>query len=258
MEQRVAWVVGGITGLGVPIIRMLAQEGYQIVSNYRTSQEASRELERELTRKGIDSLFLQGDVSKLEDVQNMVVQVLEYFGRVDVLVCTAGPFYFRPIATIDHQLEQWREMIDGNLSSVFWLTSELLPGMRERGWGRIITFGFHDAEQAPAGVGFGPYAAAKTGLVSLTRTLAEEEAEYGITVNMICPGDIRHPFKEGTIADARQKFAESTSRRVGGRAGTGEDIARVVQFLVNEDSDYLSGCIIPVTGGFPTSYFSLE
>lgn len=253
MEKRVAWVVGGVTGLGVPIIRMLAQEGYCIVSNYRKSDQAARELERELSLQGVESLFLRGDVSRYEEVQQMIIQVMEYFGRVDVLVCTAGPFTFRPVATIDHSYDHWRQMIDGNLSSVFWLTSELIPGMRERKWGRVITFGFRQADQVPASIGFGPYAAAKTGLVSLTRTLAEEEAKHGITVNMICPGDIRHPFKEGTIREAKQAREQN-----GVRPGSGEDIARVVRFLVDPHSDYLSGTIIPVTGGFSPAYFSVE
>lgn len=250
MEKRVAWIVGGVRGLGVPIIRILAREGYQIVSNYRTSGQAAQRLEVELSRKGIESLFLQGDVSRYQEVQQMVVQVLEYFGRVDVLVCTAGPFYFQPIPVIDYQAEQWRDLIDGNLSSIFWLTSELIPGMREREWGRIITFGFREGDLSSASTGFGPYAAAKTGLVSLTKTLAQEEAGYGITVNMISPGDIRKPWKEASITEARQTLEEN-----GERKGTGEDIARVVQFLVHPDSDYLSGAIIPITGGFPSSYF---
>ncbi|WP_044642032.1 SDR family oxidoreductase [Risungbinella massiliensis] len=253
MEQRVAWVVGGVTGLGVPVIKMLAQEGYSIVSNYRKSDQAARELEHELSLQGVESLFLRGDVSRYEEVQQMIVQVMEHFGRVDVLVCTAGPFTFRPVATIDHSYDHWRQMLDGNLSSVFWLTSELIPGMRERAWGRVITFGFRQVEQVPASVGFGPYAAAKTGLVSLTRTLAEEEAKHGITVNMICPGDIRHPFKEGTIREAKQAREKNSVR-----PGSGEDIARVVQFLVHPNSDYLSGMIIPVTGGFSPVYFPVE
>lgn len=252
MENRVAWIVGGVTGLGVPIIRTLAQDGYQIVSNYRKSKESADKLAEELSLFGVNSLFLQGDVSKLSDIQKMVDQVLLTLGKVDVLVCTAGPFYFRPTSTIHHQLEEWRELLDGNLSSVFWLTRSLLPGMRARGWGRVITFGYQEADQAPAGVGFGPYAAAKTGLVSLTRTLAQEEAKYGITVNMICPGDIRHPYKESYIVEAKR------GNEKGIRPGTGEDIARVVQFLVHDDSDYLTGAIIPVTGGFSAPYFSVE
>src|SRR5690606_18193589 len=94
-----------------------------------------------------------------------------------------------------------------NLSSVFYLAKELIPSMREHGWGRIINFGFNQASQAPSWVHRSAFAAAKVGLVSLTKTLALEEAEHGITVNMICPGDIVGENKEMSIADVKQQKA---------------------------------------------------
>ncbi|SFJ46142.1 SDR family oxidoreductase [Thermoflavimicrobium dichotomicum] len=247
MRRKVAWILGGAKGLGVMIAKGLAEEGYRLAINYRRSQTAANELQRELAQMGCESLILQGDVSQLADVKRMVSEIITSWGRIDVLVCTAGPFVFRSTPTIGLTDEQWRNMIDGNLSSVFYCVREVIPLMRKQGGGRIITFGFSGVDSAPAWEGYAAYAAAKVGLVSLTRSLAREEAPYGITVNMIAPGDIRDPFKEAPIAAARGK---EDPRSLVGRPGTGEDIARVVRFLAHPDSDFITGAIIPVTGGF--------
>jgi 3-oxoacyl-[acyl-carrier protein] reductase len=126
--------------------------------------------------------------------------------------------------------------------------------MRERKWGRIIFFGFGRAMEAPAWPDRSVYAAAKTGLVSFTKTLAVEEAPFGITVNMICPGDIVGEKKEMRIAEVSGILDEETPR---GRPGCGEDVARVIRFLVEENSDFVTGNLIHVTGGldviFPVS-----
>jgi 3-oxoacyl-[acyl-carrier protein] reductase len=247
VEKRVAWVTGGARGLGVQIARGLAEDGFRIAVNYRKSAEAGQKLKAELEKMNRECLLLQGDVGSSEDVRRMSREVLDTWGRVDVLVCTAGPFTFRRIPLTEITDEIWREMVDGNLSGVFYLIRELVPVMRKQRFGRIITFGFADVEQLSGWTGYGPYAAAKTGLLSLTRTLAREEAEHGITANMVVPGDIRDPYKEAGIADAR---GQTDPRTPAGRPGTGEDIARVVRFLVHPESDLITGAVIPVTGGF--------
>jgi 3-oxoacyl-[acyl-carrier protein] reductase len=114
--------------------------------------------------------------------------------------------------------------------------------MRNQKWGRIITIGYDRVETAPGWIYRSAFAAAKTGVASLTRTIAIEEAENGITANMVCPGDIINEWKESNIEDAI-----GTSRI--GRKGTGEDIARVIAFLIDEKSDLITGSVIPVTGG---------
>lgn len=253
--KKVAWVVGGAKGLGVMIAKGLAEDGYRIVINYRKSAQAAHKLAEELECISEDVMVLQGDAGKLPDVQRMAREILDAWQRVDVLVCTAGPFIFRYVPLVEFQNDEWREMINGNLSSVFYIIREIVPVMRKQGGGRIITFGYPEAEMTPAWPGFGAYAAAKAGLVSLTRTLALEEASHGITVNMVCPGDIRDPYKEAAIADARGK---SDPRSRVGRPGTGEDLARVVRFLAHPDSDFITGAIIPVTGGFANCTYHVK
>jgi 3-oxoacyl-[acyl-carrier protein] reductase len=255
MSQPVAWVVGGAKGLGVMIAKGLSEDGYRIAVNYRHSREAAEQLQREIVQAGGEAMVMQGDVSRLADVKRMAREVLGRWGRVDALVCTAGPFTFKRIPTIEFSDEEWREMVDGNLSGVFYLVREIIPVMRKQGGGRIITFGFPEAELAPAWKGYSAYSAAKVGLVSFTRTLALEEAPHGITVNMVYPGDIRDPYKEAPISAARGK---KDPRNPVGRPGTGEDVARVVRFLVHPDSDFITGAVIPVTGGFTNDRFHVK
>ncbi|SDX10288.1 3-oxoacyl-[acyl-carrier protein] reductase [Marininema mesophilum] len=247
MTGSVAWVTGGATGLGVQVAKHLATAGYHIAINYRTSQKQAEELVQVIQEMGQQAIALQGDVSNPTAVKRMVKEIHQRWGRLDVLVCAAGPFLFQHISTIEFTDDQWREMVDGNLSSVFYCAQAVLPMMREQGWGRIITFGFPEVETAPAWPGFSAYAAAKAGVVSLTRSLAQEEASHGVTVNMVYPGDIRHPFKEAMINEARGK---KDPQNPIGRSGTGEDLARVIQFLVHRDSDFITGAVVPVTGGF--------
>lgn len=254
-DSKVAWIVGGAKGLGVMIAKGLAEDGYRIVINYRKSKKAAHKLAKELEYISGDPLILQGDASHLPDVKRMVSQVLEMWQRVDVLVCTAGPFIFRYVPLTQLQDDEWREMVDGNLSSVFYMVREIIPTMRKQGGGRIITLGYPEAEQAPPWPGFGAYASAKTGLVTLTRTLALEEAANGITVNMVYPGDIRDPYKEATIAEVRGK--KDPRSRVN-RPGTGEDVARVIRFLAHPDSDFITGAVIPVTGGFTNCTYHVK
>lgn len=247
--KPVAWVVGGIRGLGVMVAKGLAEDGYNLALSYHTSQERAQEFKKELNKFDCAVLLCQGDVGNAVDVERMANEVVGHYGRVDVLVCMAGPFIFNSTELTAYSHDEWQEMINGNVSGVFYCIKEVVPVMREQKSGRIITFGFSQIDQVPAWKGYGAYAAAKVGVASLTRTLAKEEASYGITVNMICPGDIRDPYKEATIADAR---LEKMKMSPVGRPGSGEDVSRVVRFLAHTDSDFITGAIIPVTGGYST------
>jgi 3-oxoacyl-[acyl-carrier protein] reductase len=129
---------------------------------------------------------------------------------------------------------------------VMQLDQAVLGHMRERRWGRIIHFGFAHAAEARGWPHRAVYAAAKVGLVSFTKTLAMEEAEFGITVNMVCPGDVRGINKERTIDDVMYETDDEAPR---GRPGSGEDVTRVITFLCQEESDYTTGNIININGG---------
>jgi 3-oxoacyl-[acyl-carrier protein] reductase len=146
----------------------------------------------------------------------------------------------------EYSFEEWNYLIQGNLTAVFYLSKLIIPVMRKQNWGRIITLGYDRVETSPGWIYRSAFAAAKTGIASLTRTIAMEEADYGITANMICPGDITNEWKEKNIIEAIKARDENSTI---GRKGTGEDIARVIRFLIDVNSDFITGSIIPVTGG---------
>lgn len=247
MEKKVVLITGSATGLGKRIVLDLASAGYDVAINYRSSQQEASQLVQQVRQEcGIRAEAFQGDVSHPRQVQQLVDQVIIELGSVDILINTAGPFVFPYKKVVDYTEEEWQLMTNGNLSSVFYLCKRIIPIMRKRGWGRIINFGFNLVETAPAWVDRGPYAAAKVGLVSLTKTLALEEAPHGITVNMISPGDIVYPWKERLIGEVVDQPNDGTPV---GRIGSGEDVSRIVKFLCDTKSDFITGAIIPVTGG---------
>ncbi|KZR60158.1 SDR family oxidoreductase [Pseudobacillus badius] len=247
MGRKTALITGGSRGIGKCTAAVLAERGYNIIINYRTSKTEAEKLTAELSEQfGVGAIAVQGDISKKSDCEALIDQSAESFGGVDVLIHNAGPYISLRKTMDEYEWDEWQYMINGNLNSAFYLTKLALPYMRAEKWGRVITFGYDRVETAPGWIYRSAFAAAKAGLASLTRTLSLEEAKHGITANMICPGDIAERWKEETIANARR---ETSSLVPVGRPGTGEDLARVVSFLVSDDADFITGSMIPVTGG---------
>ncbi|HZG60816.1 MAG TPA: SDR family oxidoreductase [Anoxybacillus sp.] len=244
--MRHALITAGTKGLGRKVTEKLLEKGYSVTVNYRSDENAVQSLKEKYHHISERLQFVQGDVTKKEDLHRLVDEAFNRFGRIDFLINNAGPYIFERKKLADYEDDEWYEMIEGNLSAVFHLFKKTIPIMRKQRFGRIITYGFQGAESAPGWLHRSAFSAAKVGLVSLTKTIAVEEAEYGITANMICPGNILGEMKEATIAYARQFKDEMTPI---GRSGTGEDIARVVAFLCEEDSDMITGTVIEVTGG---------
>ncbi|MFS0840100.1 SDR family oxidoreductase [Paenibacillus sp. 1P03SA] len=244
--RRTALITGSAKGLGKMAALTLATQGYDIVINYVHSEEEAHDLVRHIQNTGVRAAAIQGDVSRGEDIERIAETVGETMGGVDVLVNNAGPFIRERRLFADYTRDEIDYLIRGNLLGVIQLDHALLPHMRRKRWGRIIHFGFGHAAEARAWPHRAVYAAAKVGLVSFTKTLAEEEAANGITVNMICPGDIRGANKEKRIEEVENCTDDETPR---GRPGTGEDVARVLSFLCDPKSDFLTGNIMEVNGG---------
>ncbi|CAM3451319.1 SDR family oxidoreductase [Paenibacillus lupini] len=244
---RTALVTGSAKGLGKRTALQLASLGCSIVLNYLESGQEALELQSEIEKLGVRATAIQGDIASPVGVAKLAAAAEAWNGGVDILVNNAGPFMRERRLFAEYSEEMIIKLLNGNLLGVMLLDHKLLPGMRERGWGRIVHLGFGHADEARAWPHRAVYAAAKTGLVSFTKSLAVEEAPHGITVNMIAPGDIRGLNKEMTIDDAAAlRDLESPI----GRPGTGEDVARVIGFLCQSKSDFLTGSIINVTGGF--------
>lgn len=245
MKKKTALITGGAAGIGKKTAFLLAEKGYQLAINYRNSEREANDLASELKKTfGTKCIVIQGDVSKKEDCMKMINQMQSEYPSIDVVVHNAGPYIHERKKLSDYSFEEWDYLINGNLSAVFFLSKLVIPIMRQQRWGRIITLGFDRVETAPGWIYRSAFASAKSGLASLTRTIAIEEAEYGITANMVCPGDIVNEWKEKNIDEAISGGSAPV-----GRYGTGEDIARVISFLIDEKSDFITGSIIPVTGG---------
>lgn len=246
VHRKAALITGGARGLGRRIALSLADAGFHVAISYRTSGREASRLVRELADRGVEAMAVQADVADAAALADLVGEVEGKWGGIDALICNAGPFIRERRRFVDYTPEEIRYLMETNLISVMELNRLVLPGMRRRRWGRIIHFGFAHAAEARAWPHRAVYAAAKVGLVSFTKTLAVEEAEYGITVNMLCPGDIRGDNKERSIAEVRGLSDPESPR---GRPGSGEDIARVAAFLCGPEADFITGAVINVSGG---------
>lgn len=244
--MRHAFITAGTKGIGVQVTESLLLAGYSVSVTYRSDQNVIKTLREKWKDYDEKLQFIQVDVTKKEQIYEAVENAFERFGRIDILVNNAGPYVFERKKLVDYSEEEWYEMTEGNLSAVYHLLRKIVPIMRKQQFGRIITYGFQGANSAPGWIYRSAYAAAKVGLVSLMKTVSIEEAEYGITANMVCPGNILGEMKEATIEEARVHQDHETPI---GRSGTGEDIARAILFLCDENADMVTGTVLEVTGG---------
>ncbi|RCW66301.1 SDR family oxidoreductase [Saliterribacillus persicus] len=239
-----AFITAGTKGLGLKATELFLAKGHQVTLTYFQDYERVKELKSRFS--GTDIHFVKADVTIKKDIENAVKEANSKFGTIDYLINNAGPFIFERKKLIDHSIEEWDAMVRGNLDSAFHLLKMTIPAMREQKFGRVVHYGFQGANTASGWMYRSAFSAAKVGLVSLTKSLAYEEAENGITVNMICPGNIEGEMKEASISESRKVKDEETPI---GRSGTGEDIARMVYYLCEKDSDMVTGSIIDITGG---------
>jgi 3-oxoacyl-[acyl-carrier protein] reductase len=243
---KTALITGSAKGLGRRTALELAAQGCDVAINYVTSRDEAEVLVTEIEAMGRKACAIQADIAKADDAERLVSEVESKLGGVDILINNAGPFIRERRLFADYKTEDIHYLMNGNLVGTMLMDHRVLPGMRSRQWGRIIHFGFGHASEARSWPHRAVYAAAKVGLVSFTKTLAVEEAASGITVNMICPGDIRGGNKEKSIVDVAGILDDESPR---GRPGTGEDVARMISFLCLPESDFITGNTIDVSGG---------
>ncbi|WP_226583729.1 SDR family oxidoreductase [Halobacillus litoralis] len=244
--MRHAIITAGTKGLGRKVTEHMLNEGHSVTVTYLNDRQKALTLLDAFPNEHHRIQLVKADVKIQEDLELLVKKAVEKYGRVDFLINNAGPYIFERKKLMDYSTDEWNAMIRGNLDAVFHLMKLTVPYMREQKFGRIVNYGFQGAHSASGWIYRSAFAAAKVGLVSLTKTIAYEEAEHGITSNMICPGNIVGDWKEASINESRGNKDDQTPI---GRPGTGEDIARTIKFLCGEDSDMITGTIYEVTGG---------
>ena len=234
---RVAFVTGGTRGIGRAICERLKADGMKVAAGYSGNEEAAQACAREL---GV--MVVKGNVGSYEDCDRAVRSVEAKLGPVDVLVNNAG-------ITRDgvfHKMSpaQWSDVIRVNMDSVFNMTRQVIEGMREREWGRIVNISSINGQKGQ--MGQTNYAAAKAGMIGFTKALALENARKGVTVNCICPGYID---TEMVQAVPENVLAAIIAQIPVGRLGRGEEIADMVAFLAGEHAGFVTGSTLSLNGG---------
>ena len=242
MNQHIALITGGAKGIGRGIALDLASRQWKIAFCYRTSETDAQKTAQDVTTRGGQALAVRCDVSDPVAAKNLVAQVENKWGQIDVLINSAGPYH--RVNLFDETIKGWNEMFDGNLHPIFYLAQAVAPGMKTRKAGRIISFSMANADQMEAQGDVTAHYIAKAGVLILTRTLAKLLAPYGITVNAISPG-----FIDSGSAPP-QELAAMTKRIPAGYIGTVDDTVAAVRYLLSEDARYVNGANIQISGGW--------
>ena len=243
MGEKVALVTGGIGGIGTEVCKRLASQGRRVAAGYLPSQEqAALAWQRQRRQEGLDITIVAGDVACFDSSSEMVRQVRERLGSVDILVNCAGITRDKTLRNMERQ--QWEAVLSTNLDSVFNVTRQVLDGMIERGFGRIISISSVNGQKGQFGQT--NYSAAKAGVHGFTMALAQEVADKGITVNTVSPGYVATDMTQAIPEEIRHAIVSQIPMKRMAQAG---EVAHVVVFLSADETAYITGANLPVNGG---------
>ncbi|HWE99583.1 MAG TPA: acetoacetyl-CoA reductase [Caulobacteraceae bacterium] len=234
---RTAFVTGGTRGIGRAISARLRAAGYQVAAGYAGNDVAARAAADEL---GV--VVVKGNVSSFADCAAAVKKIEAELGPIDTLVNNAG--ITRDAVLHRMTEEQWNEVIHVNLASIFNMTRNVIEGMRDRSFGRIVNISSINGQKGQ--IGQTNYSAAKAGMIGFTKALAQENAKKGITVNAIAPGYIDTEMVSAVPQNVLDQIIAGIPV---GRLGMADEIARCVAFLASEDSGFITGATLTVNGG---------
>lgn len=240
--KQTAIVTGGSRGIGRAVAVRLAKDGMNLVINYRGNSAAAEETEQLCRELGAEVLLVQGDVSRAEDCEKLAAQAKEAFGRVDVLVNNAGITRDGLLARMTE--EDFRAVLDVNLVGPWNMMKAVNRIMMKQRYGRIVNLS--SVTGLMGNMGQTNYAAAKAGILGMTKSYAREVASRGITVNAVAPGFIDTDMTEAMPEGAKDKIITGIPM---GRTGKPEDVAEAVAFLASEQAGYITGEVLRVDGG---------
>jgi NAD(P)-dependent dehydrogenase (short-subunit alcohol dehydrogenase family) len=247
LENKVALITGGTSGIGEATALLFAREGARVAITGRNRERGERVAKR-IRELGCERIFLVADVSVASDCRRAVDETVRALGAVDILFNNAGVFY--PQTALECSEREWDEQIDVNLKGTFLMSKCVLPGMIARKSGVIVNnasgWGIVGGDRAVA------YCASKGGVVLMTKAMAIDHGRQGIRINCVCPGDVETPMLP---ADAKMRglkwedYMAGCANRPLGRVGTVEEIAKAVLFLASEESSFMTGAALVVDGG---------
>ena len=242
MTTRVALITGGARGIGRGIAIDLAAQQWSVAICYRTSSEDAIRTKQAIEQRGGQALAIQCDVSDPTAAKALVAQVEQTWGHIDVLINGAGPYH--RVHLFEETPQGWTEMFTNNLDPIFYLAQAVAPGMRERKFGRIISFGMANADKMEAQPYVTAHYIAKAGILILTRTLAKMLAADGITVNAISPGFIDSGSAPPGELDGM------ISKIPSGYLGEIQDVVSCVRYLISDNARYVTGTNVHLSGGW--------
>jgi acetoacetyl-CoA reductase len=240
MNGQVALVTGGIRGIGLAISERLMNRGITVAAGYSSNHDDARLFAEKHADHGVT--VHQGNIGHNEDCVRVIDEVIDQHGHLDILINNAGITVDKTVRKMSPA--EWDRVLNVNLSGAFYLSRAVLQHMLDRGYGRIVNIS--SVVGSAGGFGQANYAAAKSGMFGLTMSLALETASKGITVNTVTPGYISTEMTAVIPADVMEKIV---SRIPVGRLGDPNEVARVVEFLADPESAYITGQVYPVNGG---------
>lgn len=235
LSGHTALVTGSAKGVGRAIALACAEAGADVAVHYRTSDAAAKSTAADVRDRGVESTIVQADVTDEASVDALFDTIEAELGRVDTLVNNVGSFAPRHWTDID--AETWRRVLDTNLTATYLTCKRALPGMQDRGYGRVVNVGYASSEKGLVSPKNFPYFVAKSGVIMFTRMLAADTQHDGITANTVSP----------YVVENSDEFPEDLPR---GRAATYADIVRPVLFFLSPENEYLSGENVEVDGGW--------
>lgn len=242
LQGEVAIVTGGSRGIGAAICEKLTQEGAQIVVNYVKNAEAAETVVKKIRKKKGNAFSFGCDVSDFSQVEHMMQETLERYGRIDILVNNAGVFPQGSVEKITPA--EWRKAIEINLIGTFNCSKAIIPYLKKQGKGKIINCSTISANLPD--VEISAYAASKAAINNFTRVLAAELAPYNVRVNAYAPGIIETDMTRDMILNRGDRQLKQIALR---RFGRPKEVANLVTFLASDEADYITGAIISIDGG---------